>query len=120
MRILPIRDREIAPSRLPEELVDPAVTWIEALSRLTKAVNEEMPIVRFFEIVAATAAEIPGVYACAVQMADSAGTHLLIKGYHGLTPEYVQEANSGQMSLDQSSSFYDSPSSRAFRNGEVI
>ena len=120
MRILPIRDREIAPSRLPEELVDPAVTWIEALSRLTKAVNEEMPIVRFFEIVAATAAEIPGVYACAVQMADSAGTHLLIKGHHGLTPEYVQEANSGQMSLDPSSSFYDSPSSRAFRNGEVI
>jgi sugar diacid utilization regulator len=120
VRILPVRDRELALPRLPEGLVDPAVTWIEALSRLTKAVNEEMPIVRFFEIVAATAAEIPGVNACAVQMANSAGTHLLIKGHHGLTPDYVQEANSGQMSLDPSSSFYASPSSRAFRNGEVI
>lgn len=98
-----------------------AVGWLNAVSQLSRAVSDEMPLDEFFMLAASIGANLPGAAACAIQLASRSGTHLIFKGISGLSTRYVESVvSSKQISLTPGSEYFDSPSSRCFRTGEVV
>jgi sugar diacid utilization regulator len=98
-----------------------AVGWLNAVSQLSRAVSNEMPLDEFFTLAASIGANLPGVSACAIQLASRSGTHLVFKGTSGLSSRYVDRVvNAKQISLTPGSEYFDSPSSRCFRTGEMV
>jgi sugar diacid utilization regulator len=98
-----------------------AVGWLDAVSQLSKAVNDEMPLDEFFALAASIGANLPEAAACAIQLASRSGTHLLFKGTSGLSNRYIDSVvSSKQISLAPGTEYFDSPSSRCYRTGEVV
>ena len=97
------------------------IAWLDALARLSRAVGDEMPLDDFFALAAGIAADLPGAHACAIQIASPNGSHLQIRGCTGLSDRYVAAvSNARQISLEPDSTYFESPSSRSFRLGQIV
>ncbi|MEV7966612.1 helix-turn-helix domain-containing protein [Sphaerisporangium sp. NPDC088356] len=97
------------------------VEWMRSMIEIARAVSEGMPLAPLFTLVAETAASLTRSTACAVQMADPSGTCLLIVGHAGLSGDYIERVNTNaNISLEEGSPYFNSPSSRAYRTHEII
>lgn len=97
------------------------IAWLDALARLSRAVGDEMPLDDFFALAAGIGADLPGAHACAIQLASPNGSHLIIRGCTGLSDWYVSAVSDArQISLEPESTYFESPSSRSFRLGQIV
>ncbi len=111
----PLEDGFISPQ------AEGVVAWLGSLARLSRSISEEIPPADFFSIASQLAVDLPGVTACAIQMATRSSTHLVIKGSTGLSQEYVDSiVESRVISLAPDSRYFESPSSRSYRLGKIM
>ncbi|MGX9674137.1 helix-turn-helix domain-containing protein [Mycobacterium sp. HM-7] len=92
------------------------VTWLAALRTLSALACAETDLAEVLCLVADTARTLLGFDFCGVLIPDDSGDQLLVRGWSGLSDEYVGRVNSDRpIRLDSTS-----PSSRAFHTGEPV
>lgn len=92
------------------------VTWLAALRTLSSLAGAETDLAEVLCLVADTARTLLGFDFCGVLIPDDTGEQLLVRGWSGLSDEYVGRVNSDRpIRLDSTS-----PSSRAFHSGEPV
>jgi DNA-binding PucR family transcriptional regulator len=94
--------------------------WLRGVLELARAAGRDEPLQSLFDMVARTAAELTQADACAVQIVTEDASSLHIEGQVGLSKDYLTRVNADDLiSLNPSSPFFESPSSRAWRSGSV-
>ncbi|MEU7242031.1 helix-turn-helix domain-containing protein [Streptomyces sparsogenes] len=94
--------------------------WSDAVTEITRMVNSDSGA-GLLDLIAARTAELTGYDFCSVQLHDAEHQSLLIAGSFGLDPRYVEHVNTDRpIRLRAGDDFYDSPSSRAFRERRTI
>jgi GAF domain-containing protein len=89
--------------------------WIAAIDALAAAVNSQAPLEALLDQIARTACQLLGYEYGGVLLADPDRRALRIRGFWGLTEDYVQRVNEdAPLLLAGTGALTDSPSRRAF------
>ncbi|GGO91838.1 helix-turn-helix domain-containing protein [Wenjunlia tyrosinilytica] len=95
-------------------------SWSDAVAEITRMVNSDSGA-GLLDLIAARTSELTGYDFCSVQLHDAEHQSLLIAGSFGLEPSYVEHVNTDRpIRLRPGDDYYDSPSSRAFRERHTI
>ncbi len=96
-------------------------SWMAAVGEVTRAVNAAEPLGDVLDRVAGQACVLIGFEYCAVMLEDPAGERLQVAGWCGLSPDYVALLRAeGSLLIHPSGPRLDTPSARAFREGQVV
>lgn len=101
--------------------VDNLRRWLVAASDMVRAVNADDPTEVLLSKISQQARSLLDLDMCAVMLADERGERLLVRGYDGLSPEYVNRLNTDHpLLVDPHSARSSSPSVQAYRTGQTI
>lgn len=95
-------------------------TWLDATCEFGRAVNRGVPLDDLLTLIAGTVAQLTGYDYSSVLLPDEAGEKLLIRGFYGLRPSYVEEVNASRAPLIRPGELAEGPSSRAFRTQRPV
>ncbi|MQA13305.1 MAG: GAF domain-containing protein [Pseudonocardiaceae bacterium] len=96
-------------------------SWMAAVSEISRAVNAAEPLESLLTRVAEQACLLIGFEFCAVMLVDETGERLLVKGWHGLSAEYVRRINTDRpLLVNPPAPGLDLPAARAFREGCTV
>jgi DNA-binding PucR family transcriptional regulator len=100
----------------------PAVgsTWLDATCEFVRAVNRGVSLDDLLNLIAGTVAQLTAYDYSSVLLPDEAGEKLLIRGFYGLRPSYVDEVNTSRAPLIRPGELAEGPSSRAFRTQRPV
>lgn len=94
--------------------------WLDAVRTITQTVATAQPLPDVLDLIAETAVTLMEYDFCGVLLPDPAREKLTIKGWSGLSSEYVARINADRpVRLDQDP-FFEAPSSTAFREGRAV
>ncbi|GAA3407479.1 helix-turn-helix domain-containing protein [Streptosporangium vulgare] len=94
--------------------------WLAGIADIGAAVSRQEPLGDLLNRVARTACSLMGYDFCGVFLPNPEGTALVIRGYHGLSPEYVDLVNAERPILLGVGREGEAPTSRAFRTGDIV
>lgn len=94
--------------------------WLAGVAEIGAAVARQDPLDDLLGRVARTACELLAYDFCGVFLPDASGRALVIRGYHGLSPEYVAQVNAEHPILLGEARDGEAPTSRAFRTASVV
>ncbi|MFF5108204.1 helix-turn-helix domain-containing protein [Streptosporangium sp. NPDC000509] len=94
--------------------------WLAGIADIGAAVSRQEPLGDLLNRVAETACSLMGYDFCGVFLPNPEGTALVIRGYHGLSPEYVDLVNAERPILLGVGREGEAPTSRAFRTGDIV
>ena len=94
--------------------------WLGGIADIGTAVSRQEPLGDLLNRVARTACSLMGYDFCGVFLPDPEGPAMVIRGYHGLSPEYVDQVNADHPVLLRGERDGEAPTSRAFRTGEIV
>jgi len=94
--------------------------WLDATAEMARAVNRDLPASDLFSLIAGTAVHLTGYDFSSVLLPDSAGNHLLIRGYYGLSEAYTARVNAETPPQISPGATAEGPSSRAYRSQRPI
>lgn len=94
--------------------------WLDATAEMARAVNRDLPASDLFSLIAGTAVHLTGYDFSSVLLPDSAGNHLLIRGYYGLSEAYTVRVNAETPPQISPGATAEGPSSRAYRSQRPI
>lgn len=97
--------------------------WLEAIARISAAVNNVEPLSNVLNAIAATTCHLLGYRFGAVLLTDrtGAGDRLLIRGSYGLSRAYVESINTTKpIRIGGRGQYAEGPSSRAFRSHKPV
>jgi sugar diacid utilization regulator/putative methionine-R-sulfoxide reductase with GAF domain len=94
--------------------------WLHGVADIGAAVSRQEQLADLLNRVARTACSLMGYDFCGVFLPDPSGTALVIRGYHGLSPEYVDQVNADRPILLSAGREGEAPTSQAFRTGEIV
>jgi sugar diacid utilization regulator/GAF domain-containing protein len=93
-------------------------SWLDAIARISAAVNNMEPLVNVLNAISATTARLLGYDFGAVLLADD--DRLLIRGSFGLTPAYIATFNTEKPMRLGHGPFGEAPAARAFRSHHPV
>ncbi|MFD8517563.1 helix-turn-helix domain-containing protein [Streptomyces antimycoticus] len=91
--------------------------WLEAVQALSTAVSAGHSLREVLDLVADTARALLGFDFCGVLIPDGSGRNLVIKGWSGLSAEYVARVNSDRPVRLHGDGVHHAPSSQAYQSG---
>ena len=94
--------------------------WLEAVARISRAVNSREPLDAVLDAVAETTCRLLAYDFSAVLLVDQTGQRLLIRGSHGLSSGYVASVNNEKPIRLGHGPYGEGPSSRAFRSLQPV
>lgn len=94
--------------------------WLGGVAEIGAAVTRQEPLGSLLDRVARTACELLDYDFCGVFLPDGTGRALVIRGYHGLSPDYVAQVNAQHPILLGEARDGEAPTSRAFRTAAVV
>lgn len=94
--------------------------WLTGIAGIGTAVSRQDPLDDLLARVARTACELLDYEFCGVFLPDASGGALVIRGYHGLSPEYVAQVNADHPILLGEEREGEAPTSRAFRTASIV
>jgi GAF domain-containing protein len=94
--------------------------WLAGIADIGSAVSRQEPLGDLLNRVARTACSLMGYDFCGVFLPDPERSAMVIRGYHGLSPEYVDQVNADHPVLLGAEQDGEAPTSRAFRTGEIV
>lgn len=94
--------------------------WLAGVAEIGAAVTRQEPLEPLLDHVARTACDLLDYDFCAVFLPDPARSSLAIRGYHGLSPDYVARVNAEHPILLGPAGDGEAPTSRAFRTASVV
>jgi sugar diacid utilization regulator len=94
--------------------------WLDATCEFVRAVNRGLPLDDLLNLIAGTVAQLTAYDYSSVLLPDEAGEKLLIRGFYGLRPSYVEEINASRAPLIRPGELAEGPSSRAFRTQRPV
>uniref|UniRef100_UPI001878596E GAF domain-containing protein n=1 Tax=Nocardioides lijunqiniae TaxID=2760832 RepID=UPI001878596E len=94
--------------------------WLSGIAAIGAAVSRQEPLDALLGLVARTACELLDYDFCGVFLPDASRGALVIRGYHGLSPEYVEQVNAEHPILLAGAREGEAPTSRAFRTAAVV
>jgi GAF domain-containing protein len=95
-------------------------TWLDASCEFVRAVNRGVSLDDLLNLIAGTVAQLTAYDYSSVLLPDEAGEKLLIRGFYGLRPSYVDEVNASRAPLIRPGELAEGPSSRAFRTQRPV
>jgi sugar diacid utilization regulator/GAF domain-containing protein len=96
-------------------------TWLDAVGRIARAVNEAQSLDSILTTVAERACALIGFDYCAVMLADADGERVTLAGYHGLSRDYItMVSDEGALAVHPLDRSLDSPAGRALRDQVTV